>query len=439
MCGLCGSFTQKGTVLSKRDRTQRARTLEGLLIANQVRGTDSTGVAAIRYDTKFDLLKAAEEPLKFVARADLQSLLRTDAPLMIGHTRMTSMGNDITDENAHPFVEGNVIGAHNGIINNYMQLDRTVNVDSQAVFRLLDEHPDAYDFVFPKVSGSAALTWWDARDPEALFLTAHWNPLSVAIVPRIKTVFWSSVSDHLESILRASYGSGVTHMEVKKDTIYRLDAEDIYQWQEWEVDFGSESWGGSKHSSNIRVYNHGGYGWEDRDEMDWGTGYVRDDSGAWVPKDMVKGSPDPKASASSPTVESQAATGSGTSSLPDTMTPEEEERYEEYWDRMFEAGIAYASSQDNSLSDSEDESRSGSERLHEMSESNFRSKRFGVDDPTMECMYCDRPMGESGVWDDGLQMMLCADCQRWWDLYGEYATNGGPAPYPLAIYKGGEA
>lgn len=432
MCGLCGSFTQKGMVLSKRDRTQRARTLEGLLIANQVRGTDSTGVAAIRYDTKFDVLKAAEDPLKFVARADLQSLLRTDAPLMIGHTRMTSMGNDVTDENAHPFVEGNVIGAHNGIINNYMQLDRTVNVDSQAVFRLLDEHPDAYDFVFPKVSGSAALTWWDARDPEALFLTAHWNPLSVAIVPRIKTVFWSSVSDHLESILRASYGSGVTHMEVKKDTIYRLDAEDIYQWQEWEVEFGAESWGGSKHSSTVRVYQHGGYGWDDsKDNEDWGVGYVRDGTGTWVPK----GTTSPKEDAPSLTVTSPAATAAST--FPDAMTPEEEERYEEYWNRMFET----ESLERNSPRDSDDESESSSEGLHSMSEKHFQGNRFEVDDldGTIECMYCDDPMGDHGVWDDGLQMMLCQKCQRWWDTYGEYATSGGLPPFPLAVYKGGQA
>ncbi len=434
MCGLCGSFTQKGTVLSKRDRTQRARTLEGLLIANQVRGTDSTGVAAINYDTKFDVLKSAEEPLKFVARSDLQSLLRTDAPLMIGHTRMTSMGNDVTDENAHPFVEGNVIGAHNGIINNYMQLDRTVNVDSQAVFRMLDQHPDAYDYVFPKVSGSAALTWWDARDPEALFIVAHFNPLSVAIVPRIKTVFWSSVSDHLESIMRASYGTNVVHMEVKKDTVYRLDAEDIYQWQEWEVDFGAEAWGGNMHSSSVRVYNHGGYGWDDDERF--GSGYVRNESGAWVPK----GTTDPKVQ----TASSLTVPAAGASTLPESLSEEEESRYEEYWNRMFEQGVAYGISQDSqsdSQSDSEEDSSESRGRLHELSESNFKSTRFEVDDleGTIECMYCDGPMGHTGVWDDGLQMMLCDKCQRWWDQYGEYATSGGAPPYPLAIYKGGQA
>ncbi len=211
-------------------------------------------------------------------RKEAQTLMRTDAPLMIGHTRMTSMGNDVTDENAHPFVEGNVIGAHNGIINNYMELDRTVNVDSQAVFRMLDAHPEAYDYVFPKVSGSAALTWWDARDAEALFLVAHQNPLSVAIVPRINTVFWSSVNDHLESILRAGYGNNVIHMDFKKDTIYRLDADDIYSWQEAEVFFGTDV----KYSLGTSRGLGTSYGWaEATDEELWemyGGSRVTDDN-----------------------------------------------------------------------------------------------------------------------------------------------------------------
>lgn len=425
MCGLCGSFTQKGTVLSKRDRTQRARTLEGLLIANQVRGTDSTGVAAINYDGNFTVLKSAEEPLKFVARQDLQSLVRTDAPLMIGHTRMTSMGNDVTDENAHPFVEGQVIGAHNGIINNYMQLDRSVNVDSQAVFRMLDSHPDAYDYVFPRVSGSAALTWWDARDPEAVFIVAHMNPLSAAIVPRINTVFWSSVSDHLESIMRASYGTNVVFMDVKKDTVYRLDAEDIYQWQEWEVDFGSHAWNNNMHGSSLRVYSQGAYGWED----DNYGGYVRDETGTWVPK----GTTGPKVlNASSPTVPA-----GGAPTVPPPMSQEEEERYERYWNQMFLEGLNSKDSQ----SDSEEGSSEQRERLHEMADSQFQSLRFEVEDldGTIDCGYCDNPLGSEGVWDDGLQLILCKRCQTWWDHYGQYATGSSAASYPLAIYKGGQA
>lgn len=407
MCGLCGSFTQQGVVLSKRDRTQRARVLEGLILANQARGTDSAGVAAINYDGAYDVLKVATHPWRFVQRDDVQSLLRTDAPLMIGHTRMTSMGGDITDENAHPFVEGNVIGAHNGIINNYMQLDKTVRVDSQAVFRLLDQHPEAHDYVFPKVSGSCALSWWDGREADALYLVAHNNPLSAAFVPRIKTIFWSSLSEHLEAVLRTAYGTNVHFMNVKQDTIYRIPGEDVYEWQEEQVSFGTYS----HYGSQIRVYDHGGYGWTDEEERAWMMGEQS------APKVNV-GSRD---------------------ALPTTlpMTPEEEARYENYWDRMMAEDLA------NGNEDEDGAPRSVTERLHALTEGEYekvQTERFEVDDldGTLDCMYCEKPLGEKGVWDNGLQMMLCRYCQKWWDDFGHYSNpittkEDASKKYPLVV------
>lgn len=423
MCGLCGSFTQKGKVLSKRDTTVRARVLEGLLLANQQRGTDSTGVAAIGFDGKYDLNKVAVHAAKYIERDAVKSLLRTDAPIMIGHTRMTSMGNDVTDENAHPFVEGNVIGAHNGVINNYMQIDRTVNVDSQAVFRLLDKHPDSYDYVFDKVSGSCALTWWDARDPEAMYIIAHSNPLSVAIVPRIKTVYWSSLSDHLETVMRVAYGSAWQSMEVKKDTVYRLDAEDIYQWAEWKVSF--ESW--QPHGSTLRYYSGGGFGWDDEE---WEA------AATTAPKVTV------------------ASKDASPTTLPAAMSPEEEARYEAFWTKMMDGEEESESCQISSASglDESSSARSVVRSLHDMDESGFASlsdddddddltpTRFGIDDVdgTLECGYCQKPLGQGGAWDDGLQMMICRYCQKWWDEYGHYA-NKSQGKYALAVYKGGNA
>lgn len=404
MCGLCGSFTQQGTVLSKRDRQVRARALEGLIIANQVRGTDSAGVAAIGYDGDYSVLKVAEEPARFVNRDEAQKILRTDAPLMIGHTRMTSMGNDVRDENAHPFVEGHVIGAHNGIINNYMQLDKTVRVDSQAVFRLLDQNPDTYDYALSQVSGSCALTWWDGRDPEAMFLVAHQNPLAAAIVPRINTVFWSSVIDHLETVMRTAYGTAVQFMDIKKDTVYRLDALNIYEWAEQKVSFKDYS----HYNSNIRVYDSGRFGWDDEDNPE----------AAWLESMGMSGSP-----------KATKATPAGVQ--PDTMSAEEEERYEEYWNRLVAKASASVRKNDDE-NESDSEQQPSVQRLHDMTDSEFLSaNRFEIDDVdgTLECGYCDNSLGDKGVWDDGLQMMLCRFCQRWWDDFGnKYALEKGTSP-----------
>jgi hypothetical protein len=419
MCGLCGSFTQQGTVLSKRDRLTRARTIEGLLIANQSRGTDSTGVAAINFDGTYTLDKIAVRAEKYVDRPEAQSLLRRDVPIFIGHTRMTSMGNDVTDQNAHPFVEGKVIGAHNGVINNYMELDKTVNVDSQAVFRMLDKHPDAHDYVFDRVSGSCALTWYDQRDPTALYLVAHMNPLSAAIVPRIDTVYWSSESDHLETVMRVAYGSSVNFMEIKKDTIYRLDGSDIYQWAEAKTSFASAVQYTNQSANMLRAYGY--------DEEDW----------------MMSGRPyDYKGLSASPKAHVVSRGASLTVSKPSPMTQEEEDRYEKFWDERFEA------SPNESDDDSESTSVKSSERIHDTPDSLFDSEyetdkpsRFHIDDidGTLMCGYCDKSLGDGGAWDDGLQMLLCKYCQRWWDDYGHYTmenvSEAGRAIMLPAMYK----
>jgi hypothetical protein len=248
-----------------------------------------------------------------------------------------------------------------------------------------------------------------------MFLVAHNNPLSAAFVPRIKTIFWTSVLEHLEAVLRTAYGNAVQYMEVKKDTIYRIPGDNVYEWQEAKVDFGGESWG-SSYSSQIRVYDHGGYGWDDAEEEElWRTGFTS------------KGlSSVPKATAGSPTAE-------GGTTLPQPMTPEEEARYESYWDKMMAEESARESESDSSESESEQPVR-----LHALSDEEYAqiaNERFEVDDldGTLDCMYCDKPLGDKGVWDNGLQMMLCKYCQKWWDDYGHYTTK--PVPSEAAVKK----
>lgn len=387
MCGLCGSFTQQGTVLSKRDRTLRARVVESLLLANQERGTDSTGIATIGFDGEYDVFKRAIRASKFVDVDVTARLLRKPYPLIMGHTRMTSMGNDVVDQNAHPFIEGNVIGAHNGIINNYTSIDKSVRVDSQAVFRLLDANPDMYEEALSRVSGSCALTWWDKRTPDALFLIAHSNPLSVAVVPRINTVYWSSQSDHLETAMRLAYGRDVAFIPIKQDIIYRLDASNIYEWQESEVDFYT-------YQSNrypVSIYDPG----HSDDYINQGRVSDWDyETATWG----IRGKDaDPKLEA---------------------------ERYEEYW--MGKLSRAEFESQ----SESDDDSAKRPERMLDaplpQADSSGEVVQFVVDDldGTLECGYCERALGERGVWDDRLEMLLCRWCQKWWQEFGHYANGG---------------
>jgi hypothetical protein len=299
-------------------------------------------------------------------------------------------------------------------------LDKTVNVDSQAVFRMLDKHPDAHDYVFDRVSGSCALTWHDGRDPTALYLVAHMNPLSAAIVPRINTVYWSSESDHLETVMRVAYGSSVNFMDIKKDTVYRLDASDIYQWAEAKTSFASAASYSSQNANILRAYGY------DDEDADW----------------MMSGRPySYRGLSTSPKAHVVSRDASLTVAKPSPMTKEEEDRYERFWEDRFETSPSVSDD------DSEDTSARSSERIHDTPDSLFdseyeadKSNRFHIDEvDDLDCGYCNKPLGENAVWDDGLQMLLCKYCQRWWDDYGHYTmenvSEAGRAIMLPAMYK----
>lgn len=261
MCGLAGWIGEAN--LPKGQRLARARALEGLLVANAERGTDASGVCMVHHGRDPIIYKRAVDSYRLVEDEQLQALIRSnDARIALGHTRWGTMGKN-TNENAHPFKEKDIIGTHNGIIWNYAELDKAMDghkplrVDSQVIFRLLSQvEPDPKLIVqlLPMLQGSLALAWVDERDPDALWIFRHDNPISMAIAPAAKSAFWSSDYMHLSIVMQSAYGKNWDPITIKEHTLYRFFWDEQLMFNEYPVEMPKKAIKATTTNPNFKGY-----------------------------------------------------------------------------------------------------------------------------------------------------------------------------------------
>ena len=226
MCGLYGYITKKGTRLTDSQKEQRNGVLRGLALAMQERGTHSTGIACVS-NKKVTILKKALSAQQLLNLPEFKNLMTLNNNIVIGHTRFATVGEK-TDENAHPFEIGNIVGCHNGRITNYSSVYSEAKVDSEAIFYILDKYKNKFKPSFKKIRGSMALTWLNKKDINKVHIMVNDNPLFMIKIPEIDTYFWCSTIHGLVSVV----GS---HFNIKKNNIW-IPKEDIVY--EISTDFG---------------------------------------------------------------------------------------------------------------------------------------------------------------------------------------------------------
>ncbi len=179
MCSVFGLIDYKQVLTTK----EKNRVLNTLARECEVRGTDATGIA-YHFGGRLRIFKRPLPAHKLRLRVP------SGVSVIMGHTRMTTQGNEKFNQNNHPFA-GSIGGktfalTHNGILWNDKLLRQTehlpqtsVETDSYIAVQLLEQHK-ALDFtslqqMAEKVEGSFVFTVLDHED--SVWFVKGDNPL----------------------------------------------------------------------------------------------------------------------------------------------------------------------------------------------------------------------------------------------------------------------
>lgn len=253
MCGIVGFTGNKNAA---------PILLEGLSKL-EYRGYDSAGIAVREGDSKVQIIKAKGR-LKVLAEKTNNGL-SPKGTCGIGYTRWATHGEP-SETNAHPHYSDdyNVVGVHNGIIENYQELKDKLarkgytfhsSTDTEVAIKLIDyyykkyEHTpvDAINHSMVRIRGSYALAVMFKDYPEEIYVARKDSPLIIGVekdeafvasdVPAILK-FTRNVY-YIDNMEMARLQRGVAGQSATA-TFYNLDGDEI-QKELTHIDWDAEA------------------------------------------------------------------------------------------------------------------------------------------------------------------------------------------------------
>ena len=202
MCALFGIVDYRGLIGTK----QMNKMISVLSRACEVRGTDATGIA---YNTR-DSLCIHKRPLP-AHRMCMR--IPYGARVIMGHTRMTTQGNEKHNYNNHPFygsADTDFALAHNGVLSNDILLQKSENLpdtiietDSYVAVQLIEKkgelNADSLAFMAEKLRGTFTITVLDRNNN--LYFVKGDNPMCIYHCKDKGFYIYASTEEILKSAL----------------------------------------------------------------------------------------------------------------------------------------------------------------------------------------------------------------------------------------------
>lgn len=184
-------------IVSYTGHSQAAPILLDGLSKLEYRGYDSAGLAVRDGENKTKIVKAKGRLKALAEKTDHGHALAGTCG--IGHTRWATHG-ELSETNAHPHTsdDGNVVGVHNGIIENYQELKNKLlrkgyefysSTDTEVAVKLIDyyykkyEHTpvDAINHAMVRIRGSYALAVMFQDYPGEIYVARKDSPMIIGV------------------------------------------------------------------------------------------------------------------------------------------------------------------------------------------------------------------------------------------------------------------
>lgn len=261
MCGIIGQLAF-GELDEKKEKVRQESMIflgSELLQLTQERGKDATGVSMLFEDGNYVGLKMGIEPLEFISRFGknkeeygglVRIWRRSKKPVkaFLGHCRKKSRGGSFDNKNNHPIKVGEIIGIHNGTLENEhkifknLECDRDGEVDSEAIFRLMHHYSnngkepftmEMLEEVVTRLDGSYSVLSMSGNNPYQVCGFRDGRPLDIAVIRPLNLVICSSDKKFIELALFRYNKYGNIYMPdagfptLKKDDVeYKVLSDD---------------------------------------------------------------------------------------------------------------------------------------------------------------------------------------------------------------------